>query len=157
MQELVAGRVYPFRMMYWLSAVLGTVGLLLTVSGIYGVLSYLVAQRVREIGIRMALGATTRSVAGLALKQSLRLAALGITIGGAMALGASRLLASALVVIRAFDITAYGGAILLVLAVSPGPRRDEEVPSGSGYQMTKRKARAVRYCVPPMPTGSDRW
>ena len=116
MQELVAGRVYPFRVAYWVSALLGTLALLLTVSGIYGVVSYLVAQRVREMGIRMALGATARSIVGMVLKQSLRLAAVGIGIGGALALGVSRLFASALEMMSAFDATAFVAGILLVLA-----------------------------------------
>jgi predicted permease len=116
MQELVAGRVYPFRVTYWVSAALGILALLLTVSGIYGVISYLVAQRVREMGIRMALGATARSIVGMVLKQLLRLAAVGIGIGGALALGASRAFASALVMMNAFDATAFLSGILLVLA-----------------------------------------
>ena len=115
MQMLVAGRLYPFRVAYWVAAVLGTLALLLTVSGIYGVLSYLVEQRVREIGLRMALGATIGSVIALVLRQSLRLAALGIGIGALLA-GASRLLASLLLMINTFDGAAYVGGTLIELS-----------------------------------------
>jgi ABC-type antimicrobial peptide transport system permease subunit len=57
-----------------MSAVLGAIALLLTLSGIYAVLSYVVAQRTKEIGIRMAMGASVRSVTALVLRQCLRLA-----------------------------------------------------------------------------------
>jgi predicted lysophospholipase L1 biosynthesis ABC-type transport system permease subunit len=98
MQELVAGRVYPFRMAYWISALLGTL-----------------AQRRREMGIRMALGASAGSMVVMVLRQSLRLAAVGILIGGAMALGVSRLLASVMVLLNSFDWTAFAGGITMVV------------------------------------------
>jgi ABC-type lipoprotein release transport system permease subunit len=115
MQELVAGRLYPFRMAYWISAALGILALLLTISGIYGVLSYLIEQRVRELGLQMALGATRISVVGLVLRHSLRLALIGIGVGAALALGASKLLSAALVAIHASDAAAFGGGIAIVL------------------------------------------
>jgi predicted permease len=118
MQEFVAGRVYPYRVAYWVSAAVGGLALLLTVSGIYGVLSYLVTQRTKEIGIRMALGATAGAVSGMVLKQLLCLASLGIALGVLLALGASRMFAWRLVMMNTYDGVAYAGAVLLVTAAS---------------------------------------
>ena len=56
--------------------------MLLSVSGLYGVLTYVLSQRRKEIGIRMALGATARAVVTLVLRQSARLACIGLAIGG---------------------------------------------------------------------------
>lgn len=95
---------------------LGGLALLLTISGIYGVISYLVAQRIREFGLRIALGAAPRAVVGLVLRQSLRIAITGIACGSLLALGCSRLLASRLVVIDSFDRMAFAGGIAIVLA-----------------------------------------
>jgi ABC-type antimicrobial peptide transport system permease subunit len=94
--------------------------LVLTLSGIYGVLSYLVTQRTKEIGIRMALGATTGNVTRLVLGQSGRLAAIGILLGTALALGVSKWFAAHLVFINAFDLLAYVAGGLLVVAASLG-------------------------------------
>jgi predicted permease len=116
MDQFVAGRVYPFRLAYWISAVLGGLALLLTISGTYGVISYLVAQRIREFGVRMALGAAPLSVVKLVLRQSLRLAITGTLCGSALALACSRLLASRLVMLDAFDRLAFAGSILIVIA-----------------------------------------
>jgi hypothetical protein len=116
MQEFVAVNIYPFRVAYWVSSAIGVLALLLTVSGIYGVLSYVVSQRTKEIGIRMAMGATTRAVTGLVLKQSMRLGIIGTFLGGVFALGVSRIFASGLAMIDTFDGVAYAGAVLLALA-----------------------------------------
>jgi hypothetical protein len=114
-EDFVAFRAYPFRVAHWISAAIGILALLLTVSGVYGLLSYLVAQRAREIGIRLALGETVGGAAGLVLRQSLRLAAVGALAGSLLGLGVSRILASQLVMMDTFDPAVYGAAISLEL------------------------------------------
>jgi len=107
---------YSVRVAYWLSSAIGGLALLLTLSGIYGVLSYVVSQRTKEIGIRMAMGATRRAVTVLVLKQSMSLGVIGTAVGTLLAAGVSKLLSSAIVMINTFDWVAYFGGILLVLA-----------------------------------------
>ena len=107
---------YTVRLAYWLSSAIGILALLLTLSGIYGVISYVISQRTREIGIRMALGATPSAVTGLILSQSTRLAVIGALAGGLLAMGVSKLLASMLVMIDTFDGPAYLGGVALVLS-----------------------------------------
>jgi hypothetical protein len=114
-QAWVTEDTYSFQVMYWMSSAIGLLALLLTLSGIYGVLSYAVSQRTKEIGIRMAMGATSRAVTGLVLKQSMRLAMVGALAGGVVAMGLSKILASALVMIDTFDGAAYLGGVTLVL------------------------------------------
>ena len=95
--------------------------LVLTLSGMYGVLSYLVTQRTREIGIRMALGATVPRVVGMIVWQSALLAGVGALLGGLLALGVSRIFASAVQNVRTFDPLAYTagvGAVLLAALVA---------------------------------------
>ncbi len=106
--------IYPFRAASFIGFAVGGLALLLTISGIYGVLSYLVTQRTKEIGIRVALGATTGTVTSLVLKQSLRLAAIGIGYGVSLALVLSRLLASQLIFLRTFDVAAFSAGVILV-------------------------------------------
>lgn len=115
-EDFAAFRVYPFRVAYWISAAIGLLALLLTLSGLYGLLSYLVARRSQEIGIRLALGETVAGAARLVLKQTLRLAGLGVLAGSLLGLAASRVLASQLVMMNTFDPVAYGTAVSLVLA-----------------------------------------
>jgi ABC-type antimicrobial peptide transport system permease subunit len=79
-----------------LVGVFAALAVLLSAIGIYGVLSYLVTQRTREIGVRMALGAQRSSILRLLLGEGMRLAALGIAIGLVVAVGATRLLAGLL-------------------------------------------------------------
>jgi len=120
MDEILDVQRYPFRVSYWVSAAIGGLALLLTLSGVYGVLSYLVTQRTKEIGIRVALGASTGSVAGLVLKQSLKFSAAGTAIGALAALGVSRILASQVdaFLFDSFDVAAYGTVAIMVMFAS---------------------------------------
>jgi ABC-type antimicrobial peptide transport system permease subunit len=93
----------------------GVVALFLAALGLYGVISYSVAQRTREIGIRMALGAERRSVLVLVVGQGFRLAAAGVAIGVAGAALMGRYFESQLFQVRSFDpltILATAGALL---------------------------------------------
>ena len=120
MDEILTAQLWPFRMAYWISSVIAVLALLLTLSGIYGVLSYLVTQRTKEIGIRVALGASTGSVARLVLRQSLKLTGIGAAAGAMAALGVSYVLASQLEMFMfdTFDSVAYGACTVLVMAAS---------------------------------------
>lgn len=115
LEELFAAQVYPFRVSFAISSFLGGLALALTLSGIYGVLAYSVTQRTKEIGIRMALGASTSAVIRIVLGQLMRLTLAGTVVGVALALAVSKLLASQLVNVGAFDWLAYLGGIAVVL------------------------------------------
>jgi predicted permease len=117
LDQSLALQVYPFRAIYWVALALGATALLLTLIGVYGVMSYLVEQRRREFGIRIALGAAGSSLVALVLRQSLRLATIGALTGVLLATGASRLIASLILSINAFDALGYvGGAVVVVVA-----------------------------------------
>ena len=95
----------------------GAVALALAVAGIYGVLSYAVAQRTREFGIRAALGSTTVDILGLVTRQAMRLLAIGIGIGLAASLAATKLLVSLLYGVSPLDASAWLAAtVTLALA-----------------------------------------
>ena len=110
--------IYAFRAASMIGAAVGGLALLLTLSGIYGVVSYFVTQRTKEIGIRVALGATTFMITGLVLKQSLRLTGIGVGAGIVLGAGVARLLASQMIFMRVFDGTAFAVGILCVLSTA---------------------------------------
>ena len=102
----------------WLArgaALLGIVGLLLATAGLYGVSSYVVATRTREIAIRMALGASPGMVLRMLLGQSMRVAVTGLLLGGGLAVAVSRMIQAGYHGIQGFDGLAFGGAALLFL------------------------------------------
>ena len=87
---------------------------LLAAIGLYGVMAYVVARRTREIGIRMALGATRENVAGMILREVGRLAGVGLAIGLVVAMATDRLVASLLFGVRATDPLVFVVAVLLL-------------------------------------------
>jgi ABC-type antimicrobial peptide transport system permease subunit len=89
-------QMYPLLAASWVGVLLGAIALALSVSGLYGVLTYALSQRRREIGIRMALGATARAVMGLVIAQSMRLAAIGAGIGTIITIASLMLLKAAI-------------------------------------------------------------
>src|SRR5262249_51710685 len=101
--------------------------LLLGATGIYGVMSYVVSQRAHEMGVRVALGATTRDIVRLVVGRGAALAAVGAGVGCLLALAAARGLRSLLFGISATDPLTFGSAIVLfvgvAVAASLGPAR----------------------------------
>jgi putative ABC transport system permease protein len=118
LSDVTAIGVIPQRIAASVAGTLGVVGLLLAAIGIYGVTSYAVSRRTREIGIRMALGADRRSVLRLVLRQGLVLASIGAGIGVVFAAVGSRFLESLLFGIRGLDPLTFGGACLLFAVVT---------------------------------------
>jgi putative ABC transport system permease protein len=98
--------------------VFGLLGLVLAAIGIYGVMSYSVSRRTREIGLRMALGAEARDVIKLIVKQGMGLAIIGAVIGLMLALAVTRLLTSLLYGVTATDPTTFAGVVLFVIGVA---------------------------------------
>jgi len=99
-------------------AIAGTMALLLGVAGIYGVISYSVSQRTREIGIRIALGAKNREVTRMFVGHGLRLAVIGVTCGLAAAFATTRLMSTLLFNVSPVDPVTYGAVGMTLLATT---------------------------------------
>jgi predicted permease len=99
-------------------AIAGGMALLLGVAGIYGVMSYSASERTREIGIRIALGAQPRSVTGMFVTHGLTLAAVGVAIGLAGAIGVMRLMSSLLFDVSPIDPATYAVVSLMLMAAA---------------------------------------
>jgi putative ABC transport system permease protein len=111
--------LFPAQAAGALLGLFGALALLLAVVGLYGVISYTVSQRAREIGVRIALGARDADVVRLVLSQGLRLTALGLGIGFAGALAVSRVLSSVLYGVTPTDPVSFGlvGGVLMIVAL----------------------------------------
>jgi putative ABC transport system permease protein len=97
-----------------LAAGLGSLSLLLAAVGLYGVMAYSLTQRTREIGIRMALGASRANILRLAIGQGMRLVICGVMLGAVLSLATARVMKSLLFGLSPADPLAYGGVILLL-------------------------------------------
>ncbi len=104
----------PVRVAGLFATGLGAVALLLAVVGVYGVVAFGVSQRTREIGIRIALGATRRSVHRLVLREGGRVIAIGLVAGLVIAAGAARVIRSVLFGLSPLDAPAFGAVALLL-------------------------------------------
>jgi putative ABC transport system permease protein len=118
MEELVRNSVATRRMTLVLLGLFSGLALVLGAIGIYGVISYSVAQRTHEIGIRMALGAPRGGVFRLVVGEGLKLAGVGIAIGIAAAFGLARLMSSLLYGISATDFETFTGVAVLLALVA---------------------------------------
>ncbi len=120
-QTMASMQTYLLQMGFWAAVVLGGLALALTVSGVFSVLSYVVEQQTKEIGVRMALGAGTRNVVRLILSQSFRPVGIGLALGGGLAAAVAIALTTTPIAaeisgdIDVFDPVAYAGSLLVIV------------------------------------------
>jgi predicted permease len=118
MEQIISSRMTRPRMYAVLLGVFAAIAVALAAAGIYGVMAYSVAQRTREIGIRVALGARPGAVLGLVMSQSALLSLVGIAIGLAGAVWTTQYLQGLLFGLTPLDPATFAGAALLFLAVA---------------------------------------
>ncbi len=118
MSTRIATSISRARLGAWLLGAFAVLGTALALGGVYSVVSYAIAQRTREIGIRLTLGARSQDVLRLVLGEVLLLTALGITIGLGGALAASRTLVGELYLVSRFDPLTYGTLAVAMAAVA---------------------------------------
>jgi putative ABC transport system permease protein len=118
LDEIVSDRTAQRRLAVMLITVFAAVALLLAAIGIYGVMSYAVAQRTQEIGIRMALGAERHDILRMVLRHGSLMAVTGIGLGIVVALGLARLITSLLFQVSATDPPTFSVVPLVLIAVA---------------------------------------
>jgi predicted permease len=118
MQEHMGTALLPARLAGTVLGLFGLLGLVLAAVGIYGVMAYSVAQRKREVGIRVALGADRATVLRMVLREGLKLAGIGMLLGLVGAAGAARLVQGLLYNVSPFDPFAFAGVPLILVGVA---------------------------------------
>ena len=118
--EYIGNPLFPQRFAASLMSALGVMALLLAAVGLYSVMAYAVSQRIHEIGIRLALGATRRDVFGLVMGHALRLVSIGTLLGLAGAWALTRLIAAQLYRTQATDPATFAAVAGLMTAVALG-------------------------------------
>jgi putative ABC transport system permease protein len=118
MDALLAASAAERRFALLLFEVFAIAALVLAAAGIYGVLAGSVAERTREIGVRSALGASRADIVGLVVRQGMMLTLVGIAIGLAGAVMASRAIAAMLFSVSRLDPATYGGVVVLLGVVA---------------------------------------
>jgi predicted permease len=114
----VANRIWQRRLAGALFGGFAALAMLLAAVGLYGVLSFIVSQQTREIGVRLALGASERSILGVVLGRGLRLTTVGLVIGGLLALALARLIGGLLYGVNPVDPATFALVPLLLLAIA---------------------------------------
>ena len=120
MEQVVQGLggLFIFRLAAFLAGVMGALGLILSVVGVYGIVSFSVGQRTREIGIRMALGAARADILSLVSRQGLKLIGVGVGLGLLAAWALTRAMAKLLIGVRAADPFTFLGVSMLLAGVT---------------------------------------
>jgi putative ABC transport system permease protein len=118
LQQVKAESVAPDRLRTWLIVLFGSIAGLLAGIGIYGVISYSVAQRTHEIGVRAALGATRGRLVGLVMGRASLLTGMGLAAGLGTAIASGRLLQTFLFGVTPHDVVSLGAAAILLAAVA---------------------------------------
>ncbi|MBO0861933.1 MAG: ABC transporter permease [Chloracidobacterium sp.] len=118
LEEMVDRTAFSRRTLALLMGILGAVALLLAAMGIYGVISYMVAQRTREMGVRLALGAQRHDLLKLVLGQGVKLTTIGVAAGLALALAITRFLSSMLYGVSAADPITFASIASLFAVVA---------------------------------------
>ncbi len=116
MDDIVAATESSRRFNTVILTAFAAIALLLSLLGIYGVMAYSVTERTREIAIRMALGATRKTVILSTLRSALKLAAIGVVVGVVSSFGLTRLLGSLLYGVKPLDNVSFAGAIIVLLS-----------------------------------------
>jgi putative ABC transport system permease protein len=106
------------RVLAWNSAAFGLMALFMAAFGIYGVVSYSVAQRTHEYGVRVALGARSTDIAGLVLRQAVVFACVGVPLGIALAAAGAKIVTGFLVGVSAADPISFGASVAVIIAVT---------------------------------------
>jgi predicted permease len=112
-QELADVRLFPIRAGAWLIGIFGGLALVLATVGLYGVIGYAVSRRVREIGIRKALGAESGTLVKMVLRRGMLMAGVGFALGAVLAALAARVLSGVLFV-SPFDPTSFGVTLVVL-------------------------------------------
>jgi putative ABC transport system permease protein len=118
MDRYLSDAVAPRRFSLSLMAAFALAALALAITGIYAVVLYTVSQRARELGIRIALGASHANIVRLVLNHGIRSILIGLVVGIAMAFGVTRLLTTLLFGVAATDVTTFGQVAVVIAAVS---------------------------------------
>jgi ABC-type antimicrobial peptide transport system permease subunit len=117
MDDIIANSIWRPRFSAWLFSVLGALALALTAAGVYSVVAYTTSLRAREVGIRVALGATPGEVVALIVRGAMLPLSAGLIVSAVGAMFLSRLLASILYEIKATDPVTYIGAAAVMLGI----------------------------------------
>jgi ABC-type antimicrobial peptide transport system permease subunit len=118
MEEIIAESLAARRFSMILLSMFATLALLLSSIGIYGVISYVVGQRTREIGIRIALGAQRSTVLWLMLGEGMKMAMIGVAVGIVAAAGLTRLMSQVIYGVSAADPVTFAGVIIVLTTVA---------------------------------------
>jgi predicted permease len=118
LQDSIDPKIRPWKLGATMFGVFGALALLVAAIGLYSVISYIVAQRTHELGVRIALGARTREIASLVLRYGLGLAFVGVALGTILALNAGRWIEPLLFDTSPRDPVIFGGVAAVLLAVA---------------------------------------